>query len=108
MKEPTVHKFLAVMSPTITSLGLLNRIPNNGSNASDSPFTYAYPFFGIVPHILSERIAKNSKWFEDESKNTSYKKMYVEELRKLRYSKTIKYSWDHYCGRSSFCRFSFI
>ena len=93
MKEPTVHKFLAVMSPFITSLGLFTTaFQTMDANSSNSPLTYAYPFFGIVPHILSERIAKNSKWLEDESKNTSYKKMYVGELRKLRYSKTIKYS----------------
>ena len=90
MKEPTVHKFLAVMSPLITSLGLFKAAMD--ANTSNSPLTYAYPFFGIVPHILSERIAKKSKWLEDESKNTLYKKMYVGELRKLRYSKTIKYS----------------
>ena len=91
MKEPTVHKFLAVMSPLITSLGLFKAAMD--ANTSNSPLTYAYPFFGIVPHILSERIAKKSKWLEDESKNTSYKKMYVGELRKLRYRKTLKYSW---------------
>ena len=90
MKEPTVHKFLAVISPLITSLGLFKAAMD--ANTSNSPLTYAYPFFGIVPHILSERIAKKSKWLEDESKNTLYKKMYVGELRKLRYSKTIKYS----------------
>ena len=91
MKEPTVHKFLAVMSPLITSLGLFKAAMD--ANTSNSPLTYAYPFFGIVPHILSERIAKKSKWLEDESKNTSYKKMYVGELRKLRYRKTLQYSW---------------
>ena len=92
MKEPTVHKFLAVMSPLITSLGLFTTaFQTMDANSSDSPLTYAYPFFGIVPHILSERIAKNSRWLEDESKNTPYKKMYVGELRKLRYNKTIKY-----------------
>ena len=89
MEEPTVHKFLAVMSPTIASLGLFTA--EFQTELSYSSLTYLYPFFGIVPHILSERIAKNSKWFEDKSKNTPYKKMYVEELRKLRYSKTIKY-----------------
>ena len=89
MEEPTVHKFLAVMSPTIASLGLFTA--EFQTELSYSSLTYLYPFFGIVPHILSERIAKNSKWFEDKSKNTHYKKMYVEELRKLRYSKTIKY-----------------
>ena len=92
MKEPTVHKFLAFMSPFITSLGLFTKaFQTMDSNSSDSPLSYAYPFFGIVPHILSERIAKNSRWLEDKSKNTSYKKIYVAELRKLRYSKTIKY-----------------
>ena len=92
MKEPTVHKFLAVMSPLITGLGLFTTVfQTMDSNTSRSPLSYVYPFFGVVPHILSESIAKNSRWLEDESKNTSYKKMYVGELRKLRYSKTIKY-----------------
>ena len=92
MKEPTVHKFLTFMSPFITSLGLFTTaFQTIDSNSSDSPLSYAYPFFGIVPYILSEHIAKNSRWLEDKSKNTSYKKMYVAELRKLRYSKTIKY-----------------
>ena len=88
MKEPTVHKFLAYMSPFITSLGLFTTA---FQTTSDSPLSYAYPFFGIVPHILSERIAKNSRWLEDKSKNTYYKKIYVAELRKLRYSKTLIY-----------------
>ena len=92
MKEPTVHKFLSIMSPLITSLGLFTTaFQTMDANSSNSPLTYIYPFFGIVPHILSERIAKNSRWLEDESKNTPYKKMYVGELRKLRYNKTIKY-----------------
>ena len=92
MKEPTVHKFLTFMSPFITSLGFFTTaFQTMDANSSNSPLTYAYPFFGIVPHILSERIAKNSRWLEDESKNTPYKKMYVGELRKLRYNKTIKY-----------------
>ena len=92
MMEPTVHKFLSIMSPLITSLGLFTTaFQTMDANSSNSPLTYAYPFFGIVPHILSERIAKNSRWLEDESKNTPYKKMYVGELRKLRYNKTIKY-----------------
>ena len=94
MKEPTVHKFLAFMSPTVTYLGLFTTaIRTIDSKSSYSLLSYAYPFFfSIVPHILSERIAKNSRWLEDESKNASYKKMYVGELRKLRYIKTIKYS----------------
>ena len=92
MKEPTVHKFLTFMSPFITSLGLFTTtFQTIDYNSSDSPLSYAYPFFGIVPYILSEHIAKNSRWLEDKSKNTLYKKMYVEELRRLRYSKTIKY-----------------
>ena len=92
MKEPTVHKFLAYMSPFITSLGLFTTAFHTSVGKSSYPtLSYAYPFFGIVPHILSECIAKNSRWLEDKSKNTSYKKMYVGELRKLRYSKTIKY-----------------
>ena len=91
MEEPTIHKFLSVMSPFITSLGLGLFTTEFQTGVSYSSLSYVYPFFGIVPHILSERIAKNSRWLEDESKNTSYKKMYVGELRKLRYSKTIKY-----------------
>ena len=89
MEEPTVHKFLAIMSPIITSLGLFTTAFQ--TEVAYSSFSYVYPFFGIIPHILSERIAKNSRWLEDKSKNISYKKMYVGELRKLRYSKTIKY-----------------
>ena len=92
MEEPTVHKFLALMSPFITSLGLYQTaLYTSFGKSSYPPLSYAYPFFGILPHILSERIAKNSEWLEDESKNTPYKKKYVGELRKLRYSKTIKY-----------------
>ena len=65
------------MSPFITSLGLYQTAVYTWMLiSSNSPLTYAYPFFGIVPHILSERIAKKSKWLEDESKNTPYKKMY--------------------------------
>ena len=81
------------MSPLITYLGLFATVTRTTDyKSSYSLLSYAYPyFFGIVPHILSERIAKNSRWLENKSKNTSYKKIYLAELRKLRFGKTIKY-----------------
>ena len=92
MNEPTVHRFLTFMTPFITSLGLfIPLFEAFETSEGPAPVSYSYALFGIVPQILSDRIAKNIQRFSDESENIAFKETYVKELRKLRHKKTLKY-----------------
>jgi len=93
MNEPTVHRFLTAMTPFITYLGLFIPFAEDETFEkleAPAPVSYSYALFGIVPQILSDRIAKNIQLSSDESENMAFKEMYVKELRKLRHKKTIK------------------
>ena len=93
MNEPTVHRFLTAMTPFITYLGLFIPFAEDETFEkleAPAPVSYSYALFGIVPQILSDRIAKNIQLSSDESENMAFKEVYVKELRKLRHKKTIK------------------
>ena len=61
MEEPTVHKFLAVMSPTIASLGLFTAAmdPNTSIFAT---YLLPIPFLVLFLIFYPNALLKNSKW----------------------------------------------
>ena len=67
MNEPTVHGFLTLMTPFITSLGLfIPLFEAFETSEGPAPVSYSYALFGIVPQILSEKKKKNIQRFSDD------------------------------------------